>query len=191
MQPIHLLGSDTLRRKCDPVHLVSNDFQDLLFNLQQTADELNAMGLSSNQLGFFQRAFILKSPDHSKIFINPEIIWTSDGTVSRHEGCLSIPIPSDDLPIITRFSAITVKYQDTDFMRHESTYEGIPAAIIQHEIDHLDGRLMTDLSHSEWRRKNKRHLRNIRQGLVQPNYDAVIAQKGKIVRRFQKSDLEV
>jgi len=173
------------------VGLISPYFQDLLYNLQQTADDVNVIGLAANQIGYFQRVIIVKSPDHSKIFINPEIIWTSDSIFSKQEGCLSIPMKGKDLPVITRFTAITVKYQDTDFMRHESTYEGIPAGVIQHEIDHLDGRLMIDLSHSEWRRKHKRHLRDIRQGFIEPSYDAVISVKGKNIYKFKKSELEI
>jgi len=188
---IHLLGSDTLRRKCEPVGIISPDFQDLLYKIQQTADDVNAIGLAANQLGFFKRVIIIKSPDHSKIFINPEIIWESDATIQLYEGCLSIPLPSGAHPLITRAAAITLKYQDVDFMKHESTYEGFPAAVIQHEIDHLDGKLMTDVASSGWKKKFKRHLRDIRQGKVIPNYDAVISIKGKIVHRFRKSELEL
>jgi peptide deformylase len=187
---IYLYGSDTLRKKCDVVGLISPDFQDLLYALQQTADDLNTIGLAANQIGFFKRAIIVRSPGYSKIFVNPEIIWKSEGVISMQEGCLSIPLTGVMMPVITRYRAITLKYQDAGLVHHESTYKDFPAAVIQHEIDHLDGVLMIDLASSEWRRKNKRHLRNIRQGLITPNYDACLEIKGK-TKRFLKSKLEI
>jgi len=191
MKPIYLYGSDILRKKCTSITLITSETQDLLFDLQSIADEMKAIGLSANQLGYTKRAFIIRSSTHSKIFINPEIIWTSNDTEIMHEGCLSIPLSGRMMPDIARYRAIKVKYQDANLVHHESAYEDAPAMIIQHEIDHLDGVLMIDLATPGWKKKFKRHLRDIKQGLIIPRYDSVITQKGKVVHKFESNPLDI
>lgn len=159
-----------------------------MHHLAVISDELKMMGVAANQLGFTQRVIVLRSPRLSQVMINPKIVHQS-GSLSLKEGCFSVPLIGDDMPVIIRFEKILLHYQDSNMVHHEFEYEGFPAAIIQHEIDHLDGILMIDLATAEWKRKHKKHLRDIKNGHIEPTYESVIVKKGKTVVQFKKSSI--
>lgn len=76
-----------------------------------------------------------------RVFVNPEITWASDELAAFEEGCLSIP---DQPRRIARPAEIALRWQDVTGARHEARFTGPEAVIIQHERDHLDGRLILD-----------------------------------------------
>jgi peptide deformylase len=78
---------------------------------------------------------------HSRVFINPEITWSSDDKVTHEEGCLSIPEYYED---VERPTEVKVKYLDLDGNAHEITAKGLLATCLQHEIDHTNGVLFID-----------------------------------------------
>ena len=99
------------------------------------------IGLAANQVGIAKRIIIVSHNNKPIVMINPEII---DGSIEKEtdfEGCLSIP--SKYIPL-DRYKKVLVKYRDTKGRPHKEYYTDLSARIIQHEIDHLNGILMTD-----------------------------------------------
>jgi len=76
-----------------------------------------------------------------KVFINPEIIETTGEEWIMNEGCLSLPEIRED---VSRPDEVTIRYFDEDFVEHEETYRGFAGRVIQHEYDHLEGKLFVD-----------------------------------------------
>ena len=101
----------------------------------------NLLGLAAPQIGIPKKLFIAQG----KIYINPEIIEKSEMTSYHHEGCYSLEENKFDYKTM-RHDAIKLKWQDTDQNWHEQIFNGIAARIIQHEQDHLEGKLCCDYS---------------------------------------------
>ncbi len=103
------------------------------------------IGLAAPQVGVGLRfAVIDLMPDETPapiVLINPEVIRVSEDWAVREEGCLSLPGQYAD---VTRPARVAVRYQDADFLTQEIEAEGLLAACLQHEIDHLDGVLFVD-----------------------------------------------
>jgi peptide deformylase len=75
------------------------------------------------------------------VFINPEIVHYSEETETSEEGCLSVPGLSER---VKRSLSVTIKYMDENWQEHTETYSGFPARAIQHEYDHLQGKVYVD-----------------------------------------------
>ncbi|MDE8345310.1 MAG: peptide deformylase [Acidocella sp.] len=103
------------------------------------------IGLAAPQIGRLLRLVVMDiAPDQTpapKVLINPEILESSTETATREEGCLSLPEQYAD---VTRPAWVRVKYQDEHGARHEIAGDGLLAACLQHEIDHLNGVLFVD-----------------------------------------------
>ena len=102
-----------------------------------------------------------------KVFINAEIVEESGKLGSMSEGCLSIPDITGD---VERLDEITIRYQDEDFQQHEETYTGMNARVIQHEYDHIEGVLFTELLKPLKKRMVKRKMEKIRKGEARASY---------------------
>lgn len=99
------------------------------------------LGLAAPQVGVRERIFVVRTPTFSGVFLNPRITWKSD-TVSRvAESCLSLPGVQVD---VWRPLAIGLEWQDQYGFELRETVAGLPARVVQHEIDHLNGILITD-----------------------------------------------
>ena len=103
-------------------------------------------GLAAPQVGVLSRVFVMdatwkEAEPSPTVFVNPEIVATSDVMSTMAEGCLSIP---GDLIDVTRPDAVTLRWRDVDGGFLEASFDGFEAACVQHEIDHLDGILITD-----------------------------------------------
>jgi peptide deformylase len=106
----------------------------------------HGIGLAAPQVNDFRRFFIVKlhfdKPDSPEyIFINPEIIWTSEKTIELEEGCLSFPQYTTK---VVRPESVTIKYQNNNGKFKELQAKGLLARVIQHEIDHLNGKLLKE-----------------------------------------------
>jgi peptide deformylase len=104
------------------------------------------IGLAAIQIGVAKRAITMdlskKEGNHEpQVFINPEVIWTSDETAKYEEGCLSIP---DYYEEVERPAVVKVKYLGLDGKSHELQAKGLLATCLQHEIDHINGVLFID-----------------------------------------------
>lgn len=129
-----------LRKKSKRVASIDDSIKNLCVSLIDTMISNNGVGLAAPQCGILKQIVIALIDNEPKIFINPEIISTSNELVSGEEGCLSIPGTFIEKK---RYNTVTVKYRNIKGRPCLDTYEGLSARILQHEIDHLHGILMT------------------------------------------------
>ena len=137
---IRLYGDPCLRKKSVPVVYVGPTEQSLLFGLLAAMRENKGVGLAAPQVGINWQIFVADIGDGPLAFINPRIIKKSGGDVIE-EGCLSIPGVT---VMVRRPERIVVRYIDENNQPHEKIYEEMMARVIQHEMDHLDGKLIVD-----------------------------------------------
>ena len=112
----------------------------------------NGIGLAAIQVGYQLRMFVMdcsRSGDNSKVFINPVIVKNSEETLTDFEGCLSAPGKRGE---VKRYLRITLKYQDKEGEEHTKTFYNLEARCIQHEMDHLEGKLCIDYEKGEYSR---------------------------------------
>ena len=127
----------------DPAQLVAADFQRLLDDMFETMYAAPGIGLAASQVDVHQRFMVIDVSEEKnapQVFINPEIT-ARDGDQVYQEGCLSVPGIFAD---VTRANRITVRYLDRQARQQELTTEGLLAVCIQHEMDHLEGKLFVD-----------------------------------------------
>lgn len=175
--PVFVYGSPVLRKVAVDIPEDHPDLDGLTDNLFETMYRSEGVGLAAPQIGISLRIFVVDaSPleeddpllkDFRKVFINPRILSCEGEMVSYNEGCLSIPDIRED---VERESAVRIRYCDSDFKYREEYYEGIAARIIQHEYDHLEGRLFTDLLPPLKKRLLKRKLLSISKGKIDVKY---------------------
>ncbi len=134
-----------LRKEARAVETVDNSVRALIEDMAETMYAAPGVGLAAPQIGESMRIFVIDiagedEPSNLHVFINPEITQ-QDGKQLFCEGCLSFPEISED---IERFATVTVRALDADGKTFELTAEGLLAVAIQHEKDHLDGKLLID-----------------------------------------------
>jgi peptide deformylase len=152
-----------LRTKAQPVAAVDDAIRQLVDDLLETMYAAKGVGLAATQVDVHQRVLVTDvSPERNdpRVFINPQII-ERDGSVEAEEGCLSVPGVFDTLR--TRAEKIRVRALGRDGQPFELETEGLLAVCIQHEIDHLDGKLFVDylseLKRSRIRKKLEKERR--------------------------------
>ena len=104
----------------------------------------NGIGLAAIQVGYHRRIFVMdctRYADKPQVFINPVVVKKSDETLTDFEGCLSAPGKRGE---VKRHLRITLKYQDKEGEEHTKTFYNMEARCIQHELDHLEGKLCID-----------------------------------------------
>ncbi|MBB3854704.1 peptide deformylase [Xanthomonas arboricola] len=144
--PILEFPDPRLRTKAVPVdaaELTSPAFQTLLDDMFQTMYEAPGIGLAASQVDVHKRFMVIDVSEEKtlpQVFINPEIV-SRQGEQVYQEGCLSVPGIYAD---VARADAITVRYLDRQGKAHELSTDGLLAVCIQHEMDHLDGKLFVD-----------------------------------------------
>ncbi|MSP24630.1 MAG: peptide deformylase [Myxococcales bacterium] len=134
-----------LRVKAKPVVVVDDTIRTLIDDMAESMYAAPGVGLAATQIGEDKRLFIIDiadedAPSELRVFINPEIV-ASAGQQLYREGCLSFPGVSED---VTRAAEVTVRALDRDGNAFELSASGLLAVAIQHELDHLDGKLMID-----------------------------------------------
>jgi len=112
----------------------------------------HGIGLAAIQVGYQLRMFVMdctRSQENPKVYINPEIVKKSDETLRDNEGCLSAPGKTGD---VSRHIRIILKYQDEDGKEQRKTFYNLEARCIQHEMDHLEGKLCIDYEKGDYSR---------------------------------------
>ena len=143
---IKLLPDPILRKKASPLEKVSEEVKKILNDMAETMYNAPGIGLAGNQIGVLKRLVVMdcstdeEDPNLIKM-INPEIVNSSDEKEELEEGCLSIP---DHKSIVKRPANVKVKYLNIDGIEQTLDAEGLLAACVQHEIDHLNGILFVD-----------------------------------------------
>ena len=155
-----------LRTKATPVEVIDDDLRKLIADMFETMYDAPGIGLAATQVDVHKRMLVTDiSPDKSEphTLINPEII-EKDGVTVTDEGCLSVPGYYDS---VERAEQIRVRFLDRDGNEVEMEARGLLAVCIQHEIDHLDGKLFVDyLSEAKRQRVRKKLEKDRRQAAV-------------------------
>ncbi len=144
--PILEFPDPRLRTKAVPVdaeRVATPQFQTLLDDMFETMYEAPGIGLAASQVDVHLRFMVIdvsEGKDTPLVFINPEIVAQEGGQVYQ-EGCLSVPGIFAD---VTRADSITVRYLDRQGQARELSTDGLLAVCVQHEMDHLDGKLFID-----------------------------------------------
>ena len=134
-----------LKKVSIPITNITDRIKQLSLDMLETMYQASGVGLAAPQVGITKRLVVMDCSEEDVkkgvILINPEIIWTSEENVSFEEGCLSIPDIREE---ITRPKSVKVKFFDIYNCKQEEFFDGLWATCIQHEIDHLDGKLFID-----------------------------------------------
>ena len=133
----------TVAAPVDAARIAEPGFQRLLDDMFETMYEAPGIGLAASQVDVHQRFMVIdvsEEKDGPMVFINPEIVETAGETVYQ-EGCLSVPGIFAD---VTRANEITVRYLDREGKAQELHADGLLAICVQHEMDHLLGKLFVD-----------------------------------------------
>ena len=156
---------DRLRTKARPVEQVDDSVRQLVDDMFETMYEAPGIGLAATQVNVHQRIIVIDvslEKDQPLVLINPEII-EKDGVEEREEGCLSVPGVYET---VQRADHIRVKALDRNGEPFELETGDLLAVCIQHEIDHLDGKLFVDYLSSLKRQRIKKKLEKSRKATV-------------------------
>ncbi len=137
---IHVLGSPILRQETERVETITADLRRLVDDMFDTMHAAKGVGLAAPQVGRRERLAVVDADDVRLVVINPEIILR-EGTVKGEEGCLSLPEIYAD---VQRAARVIVRAQDIDGKWYEVEGSELLGRCLQHEIDHLHGKLFTD-----------------------------------------------
>ena len=132
-----------LRTKAMPVEAVDDQIRSLVEDMLETMYAAPGIGLAATQVDVHKRVLVLdisESKDEPQCFINPELLL-QEGCAVGEEGCLSVPDVTEE---VERAERIKVRALDTDGKQFEQEAEGLLAVCIQHEMDHLEGKLFVD-----------------------------------------------
>ena len=142
IRKIREIGDDCLRKKCREVEVFDGRLHTLLDDMRETLILSNGVGLAAPQVGILRRGVIIDRGEEEGMIelINPVITYT-EGEVTDHEGCLSVP---GKMGLVTRPKKATVKAFDRNGSEIEYTGEDLYARCICHECDHLEGILYVD-----------------------------------------------
>jgi peptide deformylase len=137
---IHVLGAPVLRAETTPVTEVTEELQHLIDDMFETMHACEGIGLAAPQVGRLERLAVVEVDERPIVLINPEVI-SGEGSERAEEGCLSIP---DVFGEVERSSRVMVRALDRHGQPFELEASGLLARAIQHEIDHLHGKLFID-----------------------------------------------
>ncbi len=175
--PIVIFGSQILRDKCAPIETDYPDIKKLVEDMFLTLEAAEGVGLAAPQIGKNIRLFIVdctpwgednpELAEYRRAFINPEIYFRSEETKLYNEGCLSLPGIHED---VRRSLTIRMRYMDEDFVEHDEEFSGLPAWVIQHEYDHIEGIVFTDRLSPLRRNLLKSKLMNMAKGKYRCSY---------------------
>lgn len=175
--PVYLYGEPVLRKLAEEIDIDTFDYKTLVSDMFETMYHAGGVGLAGPQIGQAIRLFVIDSepfkesfPDvqiYKGAFINPIVLeeWGDDFVFS--EGCLSIPQISEN---VTRKSQLRIEYYDETGVLREQEFSGLVARIIQHEYEHLDGRMFIDNLPPIKKMVLKRQLADIASGKTKPAY---------------------
>ncbi len=183
--PVVAYGSPVLRKVCDEITPEYAGLDKLLADMWETLYNSSGVGLAAPQINKSVRLFLVDTvqivedfDDEDKrkypgeepikqVFINAQMIDESGKLWPYNEGCLSIPKVRED---IQRHSNIRISYLDENFVEHEREFHGITARVIQHEYDHIEGKLFIDYISPLKKRLLKKKLDDISKGKIHTDY---------------------
>ncbi len=147
LRPILIHPDPRLKTVCKPVEGITDDIRRLADDMLETMYDAPGIGLAAPQVGVMSRLLVMDcvkeedAPPRPMVLINPEVLWSSDERTVYEEGCLSIPEQYAD---VERPAEVTVRWTGLDGQVQEERFSGLWATCVQHEIDHLNGKLFID-----------------------------------------------
>ncbi len=184
MYPVTVYGDPLLRKKANNIKKDNPQLKEIIENMWETMYYSDGVGLAAPQVGMSIRLFVIDATanadeepelaDFKKVFINSKIIETAGEEWVMNEGCLSLPEIRED---VTRKDEVRLRYLDENFVEHEEIFKGFAGRVIQHEHDHLEGKLFIDYLSPLRKRLLKSRLNAIATGKVRPHYRIKIPVK--------------
>ena len=173
--PICLYGNSILKSKAGKVKKDEVDVIKLSDDMFETMYSADGIGLAAPQIGISLRIFVIDGAsldekdleDFKRVFINPQIITVTGNFWEFKEGCLSIPNINE---FVSRREEITISYYDENWKFHTDRFDGMKSRIIQHEYDHIEGKLFTDYLSPLKRKLLKGKLTSISKGICDVSY---------------------
>lgn len=138
---IKKVGDKVLREISKPVDKIDKETKTLIKNMNSTMIAGDGVGIAAPQVNVLKRIILVRPGNKTYVLINPDIKFISQEKTVDYEGCLSVPGKNIK---IERAKKIIVEYTDIDNERYEMEAQDIFARVIQHENDHLDGKLIID-----------------------------------------------
>lgn len=182
--PVTVYGDPILRKRAKEISKDTEGLEEIIENMWETMYYSDGVGLAAPQVGLPIRLFLVDASsgadeepelaNFKKVFINPEIIGLQGEEWVFNEGCLSLPEIRED---VIRPDEVRIRYMDENFVEHEETFKGFAGRVIQHEYDHLEGKLFIDYLSPLRKRLLKGKLTNIALGKVQPHYRIKVPAK--------------
>jgi peptide deformylase len=176
--PIYTYGQPVLRKVAQDIDKDYPELQQLISNMWDTLASSEGIGLAAPQVGLDIRLVVIdldllkedlpEYEGYKKVFINAHIVEKDDTeTSSSEEGCLSLPAIHEK---VTRPTRIRVTYMDEDFNEHDEWVDGYLARVMQHEFDHLEGKMFIDHLSPLRKQLIKSKLRSLLQGRFRCGY---------------------
>ncbi len=171
--PINIYGDEILRQKAKKVTKLDDSILNFIEDMFETMKQSDGIGLAATQVGRRLQILIadvseIEGYEHTKpmIVINPKILL-SEGESTMEEGCLSLP----GLRVnVTRPEKIRLRYNDLELKEHIEDFDGLQARVLQHEIDHLNGKLIIDYLSKTEREKVKPLLEKMIKREIEVHY---------------------
>ena len=181
--PIYTYGQPVLRKVAEDITPDYPELENFIRDMYDTLADSEGIGLAAPQVGRSIRVVVIdldvlsedypEYKDYKHTFINPHIIELDDSeTETLEEGCLSLPGLHER---VTRAKRIHVKYQDEKFNEHDEWVDGYLARVMQHEFDHLEGKVFTDRITPMRKQLIKGKLKALLQGRVRCAYRVKVA----------------
>ena len=175
--PIYTYGQNVLRKETEDVTSDYPNLSGLIQDMFETLTRSEGVGLAAPQVGLSIRLAVIDLdvlsddlPEYKgfrQAYINPRVLETGDDTALMEEGCLSIPGIHES---VRRPKRIRVQYMDENFTLHDEWVEGYLARVMQHEFDHLDGRMFVDRLSPLRKQLIKNKLASLMKGRFQCSY---------------------
>ncbi|MCQ2226591.1 MAG: peptide deformylase [Bacteroidales bacterium] len=179
--PIVQYGHPILRKMSEDITKDYENLQKLIADMYETMYKAEGIGIAAPQIGKNIRLFVIDATpcvedypevkDFKRVFINAHIVEKSEATTSTSEGCLSLPGISEE---VRRSTSIRIKYLDENFEEHDEVISGYCAIVVQHEYDHLDGKVFVDHLGALKKRLLKGKLNAISSGKAPVRYRVVL-----------------
>lgn len=180
--PIVMYGDPVLRQKAKEIE-PGADLKQLIDDMFETMHAASGIGLAAPQIGKSIRLFVVDGTvledepgmeDFRKVFINPVMVEELGEPWDFEEGCLSIPNIREK---VSRKAELRVRYYDENWEIKEETFDGMKARIIQHEYDHIEGKMFVDYLNPLKKRLLKGKLADISKGKVDTEYRIIAPGK--------------
>ena len=182
--PIYTYGQPVLRKEAEDIAPDYPELKKLVQNMFETNERADGVGLAAPQIGLPIRVVIVdltplaedmpEYADFKRAYINGYIVEEDGETILMDEGCLSLPGIHEKVP---RAEKVRIQYVDENFVEHDEWVEGFLARVIQHEFDHLEGKVFTDRISPLRRQMNKAKFNALLTGKVRCEYKVKVAKK--------------